>query len=119
MKVSQALLLISVILLLSTGQILFKIASAKIDQNYNNLISSFIFNLPLIIGLFIYGIATIIWILVLRSMPLNFAYPFAALGFIFVPFFSFLFLGEKITIYTLAGALIIIFGVYVSNIQHH
>jgi len=54
------------------------------------------------------------WLYVLKSLPLNRAFAFAALTFVFVPLFSYLILHEKISIGTVAGSTLIIIGIVVS-----
>jgi drug/metabolite transporter (DMT)-like permease len=57
----------------------------------------------LIAALVIYGIATVMWILVLKRMPLSLAFPFYGLTFLLVPVFSHYLLGEKIGYRMLLG----------------
>lgn len=114
MTIHPLLLIIFTILALSAGQIFFKLASEKIDIQDNGIFESFFLNPSLLIGLLIYGIATISWLLVLKTTPLKVAYPFAALSYFIVPILAFIFLGETIRWTTFAGAAVIILGVYIS-----
>ena len=50
----------------------------------------------LITGLALYGGITLLWLTLLRSAPLSRVYPYAALAFVLVPFFSWLLFGERI-----------------------
>jgi drug/metabolite transporter (DMT)-like permease len=59
----------------------------------------------------IYVAVLICWLYVLKSVDLNRAFAFVALTFVFVPFFSYFILHEKITIGTLAGSTLIICGI--------
>ena len=115
MKISQYITLIITILMLSIGQIFFKTASGKINIQ-SGFIQSILFNVPLITGLFIYCLATILWVYILREVPLSIAYPFAALSYIFVPFLAFYFLDEKLDYTSMLGALFIIVGVFISTL---
>ena len=54
------------------------------------------------------------WLYALKSLDLNRAFAFAALTFVFVPLLSYLILHEKLTIGTVAGGTLIIFGILVS-----
>jgi len=59
----------------------------------------------------------LIWIYVLRTLPLSLAYPLTALSYVIVPVFSFLFLHEKISWQTAAGCTVIIIGVIISHLK--
>lgn len=73
-----------------------------------------LFSWKLILALSIYAIATLMWIIVLRTTPLRVAYPFIALGFVIVPVLSHYLLGESLSWKTFAGAFLIGLGVWVS-----
>ena len=67
---------------------------------------------PLIIlGLFLYGISTIFWLLVLSRVDLSLAYPMIALGYVFVLLVSIVFLGEKVNVTRWLGTALIVLGV--------
>lgn len=114
MTLRQILLSVFTVMLLSAGQVLFKFASEKIDIQGKGVIFGLLLNIPFIFAIIVYGIATISWILVLKTTPLRIAYPFAALAFIVVPLFAAIFLGEPLRWTTFAGALLIIVGVCLS-----
>jgi drug/metabolite transporter (DMT)-like permease len=106
-----ALLLAATLLLLSLGQILFKLASKGISfGDPRSLLSP-----SLLSGLFVYGLATIMWILVLKRLPLSLAFPFYGLTFLLVPLLAHFLIGEKIGYQTLLGGGIIMFGVFVTS----
>lgn len=102
------------VLSLSVGQVLFKVAASKIDVQGKGIFQGFLLNPALIIALAVYGFATIAWLWVLKEIPLRTAYPFIALGFVIVPIMAHFFLGEAFKWTSLAGALVIILGVYIS-----
>lgn len=64
-------------------------------------------------ALSLYGTATLLWIYILQHIPLSLAYPFAALGFVIIPAASWLIFKEPINLYYLAGAALIISGLFV------
>jgi undecaprenyl phosphate-alpha-L-ara4N flippase subunit ArnE len=109
---SQALNLLFTVLMISIGQILFKKAAARLElENLMLFLKTIISNKFLIIALIIYGIATILWVIQLKSLPLNFAYPFMALAFIIVPILSHVFLNESLPNKFLLGSLLITIGI--------
>lgn len=106
-----AFLLAATLLLLSLGQILFKWASKGVSfGDPRSLLSP-----SLLSGLFVYGLATIMWILVLKRLPLSLAFPFYGLTFLLVPLLAHFLIGEKIGYQTLLGGGIIMFGVFVTS----
>lgn len=113
MTFSQIALIVVTCMALSVGQVLFKIASSTLVLTKSGLILSLI-NLKLFIAMFVYVIATGMWLLVLKQTPLRIAYPFAALSFMFVPLLAHYFLDEPLSWNTLAGAVLIGLGVWVS-----
>ncbi|WP_331372966.1 DMT family transporter [Sinorhizobium chiapasense] len=102
-------------ILISTGQILFKMTSARTGGFDFQGLTALLANPTLLAALALYGLGTIIWIFTLRSVPLTLAYSFMALTFCFVPLFAALFLGEALTIRYAAGAALIIGGMIVIN----
>ena len=113
MTLPQALLLLSTVLLLAFGQILFKLASQDLVLTPVGIASSLI-NLKLASALIIYAIATLLWLVSLKQLPLSLAYPFVAMTFFVVPIFAQLILNEPVGWNTYVGAGIIAIGVIVS-----
>ena len=68
MSFNQIILLLSTVVLLSVGQVLFKLAAMDIK----NIDISSLLQPKLIFALFIYGIATVLWIATLLA-PLHIA----------------------------------------------
>jgi drug/metabolite transporter (DMT)-like permease len=104
------------VLMISTGQILFKIIggrlSGAITADHITLNYSTVGLLTLAFG--IYGLGTILWIVALTSLPLARAYMFMAAAFILVPLAANLFLGEALPPRLLIGAAIISLGTWVA-----
>ncbi|MDX2289888.1 MAG: transporter [Hyphomicrobiaceae bacterium] len=102
--------LVAFALMLAVAQILLKLAAVKSNE------APFpwgLLNWQLILALAIYGVATIVWVMVLRVTPLSLAYPFAALGFVIVPAFAAFLFGEPLTTPYLVGAAMIVGGIIV------
>jgi drug/metabolite transporter (DMT)-like permease len=102
-------------ILIATAQILFK----KFLPNFELKIASIISVLlspKIILGLFLYFLALLIYLYSLTKLQLNLAYPLLSFSFIFVTIFSFVFLKEKFTIKRLFGILLIILGVALVNL---
>ena len=77
------------------------------------MILSVLFDPIMIIGLAVYGLATLLWMLALKNVPLSFAYSFMALSYVAVPILSIIFLNETLSLKYWAGAGLIIAGLFV------
>ena len=116
---SIILILISISIAVS-GQLLLKIGINRIGignmgsldalgQLFTGVIKS-----PLVItGLFLYFISAAIWIVVLATVELSFAYPFIGLTYVLVLVLSKLILKEDVNLIRWVGAAIITIGVIV------
>jgi multidrug transporter EmrE-like cation transporter len=65
------------------------------------------------LAIILYGVATILWIFLLQTIPLSRAYPFAAIGFVLVPLAGIIVFGEKVTVAFVVGAALIVSGLLV------
>jgi drug/metabolite transporter (DMT)-like permease len=99
--------------MIAAGQILFKLASARTGAADLSGLIGLAANPYLLAALVIYGLGTVIWVYVLKSVPLNFAYPFMALTFCVVPLLAWQFLGEPLSWKMAAGAALIMTGLLV------
>lgn len=101
-------LLILTPMIIAFGQVLFKIASQRLVASEGKL-QMVMLDPVFIIACGIYAGATILWLYVLKTVPLAYAYSFMALTFIMVPILAIFWLGETITLrYVIGGSLIIV-----------
>lgn len=84
-----------------------KLASPTMSFKIKKLIT----NWKLIIGLFLYGIGTILALFALRFGELSILYPFVALQYVWTGFISMKYLKEKMTPAKWAGVVLIVVGV--------
>lgn len=100
---------------ISAGQLLLKIAAMHLQDGtgWEMGVGGFRFNAWLIAGVGVLGLSTLVWVSVLRTLPLNYAYPVMALAFVVVPTMSFLFLGEPLSLKLGLGSLLIAAGLAV------
>lgn len=103
---------IACVLIIAIGQLLFKKAGMEI-QAIGHWASM---RVLIVVGcaLFIYGLATLLWISLLRYVPLNKAYVFMALSFVLVPIASYFIFREHITVGYWIGVALIVSGVIVA-----
>ena len=102
--------------LLSVGQVMFKLSSASIQtplQINSSTFFNIILNPFLLAGFAIYTVTTLLWVWVLKDTPLSLAYPITALAFIIVPVLSTIFINEPFQVKFIYGGALIILGVYV------
>jgi uncharacterized membrane protein len=99
----------------SIGQIFLKLGVASNISKivtFNDLVI-FLFRPYLLAGFSIYFLCAFLWLWVLTKIQLNIAYPFLSLTFVFVPLFSWIFIGEKLTLTYLTGTSLIFIGAYI------
>jgi len=102
--------------LIATGQVLFKLTSAQTGKADLHGLIALVFNPLLISALALYGFGTIVWIYILKAVPLTVAYSFMGLTFCFVPLLALLFLGDAVTARYLIGAIFIVAGMLIINV---
>lgn len=99
--------LILVTLLLSIGQILFKKAAIMTDASF----AASLFNGWTIAAIALYGVATGLWIWVLRTTTLSGAFPLLALSFVLVPAAAWYLFGETLSWRYFVGSALIVAGI--------
>ena len=107
--------LITIPLVISVGQILFKKSSDAIKEGGS--IIDLCLNPYLWIALFLYGSATILWIFTIKDIPISRAYFFMALSFFYVPLLSSLLLSETVQWPQWVGAILIMAGIAMSSFK--
>ena len=114
MSLTHFVQLVGFSVLLSVGQLLLKRAALQVaDETALAAILKLSFSPTLWVALILYGVATVLWILILRTVPLSLAYPFVALGFVLLPLLSWWLYDEKLGMSLLAGTGLIVCGVLV------
>jgi drug/metabolite transporter (DMT)-like permease len=98
MTAGKVLGLVIISMVLAGGQLLFKMSANRIvfDEGLGPLVASF-FSPAMIFAVTIFGVATILWVVLLSGVPLNRAYPFLMLSFLFVPIVSSFAFGEQLS----------------------
>ena len=65
----------------------------------------------------LYGVAVILWVMILQKLPLSTAYPFVALSFVVVPLAAAVLFQESFSVRTLLGSVLILGGIWVSTMR--
>jgi multidrug transporter EmrE-like cation transporter len=98
---------------MACGQLLFKLAARYVEnqagvENYLSYL-----NLYSVLGMALYFLLTVLWIWILRHVPLSKAYPFAALAFVITPLLAWLMFDERLSLQSLVGIGLVTLGVVV------
>lgn len=104
--------LLTTVLSISVGQMLFKIAAERANAAHTLLAPNVLSVLSIAAAL--YAIATVVWVSALRYVPLTVAYVFMSLSFAIVPVLAAVFVHEPLTPRYVVGILLIMCGVVVS-----
>lgn len=104
MKKNSILIAILASLFIAFAQMMFKISMT------NKTILESLFSFPLYLGVILYGIATLFFILSLRNEYLSKTYPIISLSLIWVYLISYFILGETISLLNILGFLLILGG---------
>ena len=124
MSLSYFIQLLLFVILMCSGQILFKKTAIELATtgiiNSNNLLY-LLFNVLKIpyffIALFIYGFATFYWLYLLQKIPLSLAYPFTALAMVIIPILSVYLFKEAVNLSYWIGAFLIFLGIIIISLK--
>lgn len=105
-------------LLITSGQVLWKIALLKTKISFSsditiNKVINFIISPYMIMGIIIYLFATVFWIYLLSKFEYSKIYPILALAYVFALLFAYFIFDEKIGWYKIFGVFFIIFGIVI------
>lgn len=115
MSLRSLLLTVLCVLMIAIGQLMFKTAASQWKFDGLTWTSAVNFLSPLMIAaLALYGIATVLWVYVLRTVPLSAAYAVFALAFVLVPLLAHFALDEPLSPKVLIGGVIIVVGIVVA-----
>lgn len=96
--------------LIGIGQVMFKMTGEKLAAYPAPSVQSVMLS-PIFLGaLALYGGATLLWIYVLKTVPLSYAYSFMALTFVIVPVLAHLWFGEALNAKYFVGMGLVIAG---------
>jgi drug/metabolite transporter (DMT)-like permease len=104
------LILVNIILLV-TGQTLWKIGIEPIQLHGVKSILLAMFSPWIVAGIVLYVIATVIWIYLLKQMPLSMLYPIQSLAYIAAVFVAIFIFHEHVSITRWVGVGVILAGV--------
>jgi drug/metabolite transporter (DMT)-like permease len=82
-----------------------------IASNYRNAAWQISTNFYVLLGIVLYALSAVLWLLVLAKLDVTRAYPFVALGFVVTMVLGYFILGEGVGFIRLAGTFLVILGV--------
>jgi len=115
-----ALTLVLICVFLSAvGQFTMKIGMGQVGEittarqlfNLGTLFRMFT-NPHVLTGIFLYGIAVILWLGAMSTLNISLMYPLASLAYIVTAIIAFIFLKENITLFHWAGILLVVGGCF-------
>ena len=106
-------------MILVGGQFLWKFGLIGRTDSYQSVSGVVkLFLSPYIMsGLFMYGLATVLWLFILTRVPLSVAYPVQSLAYIFAVFGAYFVFNEPLTMPKIIGVLLIMAGVSLIGLQ--
>ena len=103
------------VLIMVAGQVLFRYGAKDKTFDSFSAVVSVVFTPVVLLALFLYVCTTVLWLYILSSVPLSFAYPIQALAFPLVLILSMFLFKEPISISGWIGVAIIFIGVIVTT----
>lgn len=117
LTVGSAALLLFAVATAAVGQVMLKhgmqLASARAAHSGGSLAVSAATSPWVLLGLVVFAISAIAWLITLSRVPLSVAYPFNALGYLGILTVSVLVLHERANIMTWAGSILVVSGLII------
>jgi len=101
------------------GQLLFKVSAQHLVVEKG--LTSFLLSLltwQFCLALLFYASGTLLWVILLKHVPLSLAYPFVALSFVLLPAISYFLFGESLSLRYFVGLGFFMTGLYLVSTAH-
>lgn len=100
------------IFITSFGQLSLKqgVSNSKIELS-PTLFFQILSNKFLLIGFFLYAIGSILWLFIIKKLPISIAYPSVSLSYVIVVILSYFFFREQINATKIFGIILIFIGI--------
>jgi drug/metabolite transporter (DMT)-like permease len=99
------------ILLLVVGQTVWKIGLERMGGLHLGNLLQVMLSPLILLGIFIYGLATVLWLYVLSRLPISIAYPLQSCAFILALLIAFFVFKENVPLNRWIGTVIILAGI--------
>jgi drug/metabolite transporter (DMT)-like permease len=98
----------------AVGQLLLKhgmvTATKRVEQTKGSLAVAAALSPWVLLGLTVFAVSAVAWLMTLSKVPLSLAYPFNALGYLGILTASVVVLNEKANVWTWVGTLCVVIG---------
>ncbi|CAH0120534.1 MULTISPECIES: EamA family transporter [unclassified Paenibacillus] len=111
------LLLALNILCLVAGQVVWKMGLDSQGGLHLNNIAAVLFSPLILLGIVLYGLATVLWLFVLSRLPLSAAYPLQSLAYVIGLVAAWQLFGEAVPPNRWLGAGVIVLGVMIVGMK--
>jgi len=105
-----------------SSQLIIKWKMNSVDiSGYQTVIEKFafafsmLFNPYIMLSILFTLLSGISWMIAMTKFDISYAYPYTALGFVFILFFSYLLFQEPLNLYKIIGTILIVAGIVVSS----
>jgi len=114
---SVLLLILSCVVICVFGQLAMKkgmnlVGTIGLKDLLSSKIFSIIFQKYVFLGIILYTLASMLWLVVLSQEELSFVYPLIGIGYVLTTILAWLFFGENLTFFRFFGILLICSGVF-------
>lgn len=114
MSIGSVAVLLFAVAMAAVGQVMLKhgMSDAKRDAHASSrsLLSAAATSPWIIVGLMIFAVSAVAWLLTLSRVPLSIAYPFNALGYLGILTMSVFVLNERTNVWTWVGTALVVGG---------
>jgi len=99
------------------GQLVMKkgmnmIGIVDLKDIFSKKVFSIVFQRYVFVGILLYVLVSLVWLVILSQAELSFVYPLISLGYIITAILSWFLFGENLTMFRFFGILLICGGVY-------
>ncbi|MGE6228559.1 EamA family transporter [Paenibacillus chitinolyticus] len=100
-------------LMLVSGQFLWKFGLSRKADPFESLqsIIHLMFSPFILGGLFIYGLATVLWLFILNKVDISIAYPMQSIAYLITVIGAYYMFNEQMSVLKIAGCVVILIGV--------
>jgi drug/metabolite transporter (DMT)-like permease len=110
-------MIIAFTIIASAGQVFMKLGTNALKLHPS--LVGVVTDVPLIVGLALYGIGAVLMVLALRHGELSVLYPLISLSYVWVAVLSVLIFGEILNLYKIGGMFLIMGGVAALGMGAH
>ena len=121
-SINALLLIIISVVIAVVGQLVLKVGAEGVGQvnlgkweSIRHFLLALISSPQVLLGLALFGLSAVIWLVVLSRVDLSYAYPMVAIGYVLTLILSRLLLNEDVSLTRWIGVAIICLGVLITS----